>query len=57
MMWVPSVVIEELEDLQAEQGLGQRSRAFEKMADYARVGREFERIAMFKSWPPTRRRR
>lgn len=57
MMWVPAVVIAEVRDLQVEHNLAQRTAAFEKMVDYARVGREIERIAQFRTYPPTKRRR
>jgi hypothetical protein len=58
MMYVPPVVIEELEDLQMEHHEDKRALAFEKMADYARVGRETERLINFKSlgWPLTSRK-
>jgi hypothetical protein len=59
MMYVPPIVIEEVDDLRAEHKTSRRVEAFEKMADYARIGREFERIVNFKNlaWPVTRRRK
>ena len=59
MMYVPRLVIEEVDDLQAEHHTEKRVDAFEKMADYARVGRELERVVNFKGlrWPMTRGRK
>jgi hypothetical protein len=58
-MYVPSILIDEIEDLQEEHHTIKRSEAFEKMTDYARVGRELERVVNFKNlgWPVTRSRK
>lgn len=51
MKYVPTVIIEELENIKADHGLEVEVEAFKKMAQYARVGREVERIKT----PPRRR--
>lgn len=58
MLYVPPVIIDEVGDLMAEHNLDRRVEAFEKLADYARLGRETERITQFKGlrWPMTRGR-
>lgn len=51
MKYVPPVILEELENIKADHGLDVEVEAFKKMAQYARVGREVERVKM-----PARRR-
>lgn len=58
MIYVPNILIEEVEDLRAEHNLNRRTDAMYKLADYARVGREAERLATFNlKWPVTKRKR
>lgn len=53
MLYVPPVVIDEVGDLMMEHGIMRRVEGFEKLADYARLGRETERLTTFKGlrWP------
>ena len=44
MKYVPAIFIDELEDLKQEQDIRSGSEACRKLAKYARVGREVERI-------------
>lgn len=44
MKYVPPVILEELANIKADHGLDIEVEAFKKMAQYARVGREVERI-------------
>jgi hypothetical protein len=44
MKYVPIIVIEELENIKQDHGLDIEVEAFKKMAQYARVGREVERV-------------
>jgi len=43
-IYAPAIFIEEMDDLQQEQDIGVGSEVVRKMAKYARVGREVERI-------------
>ena len=55
--WIPHVVIEELEDLKMEHNIDSDAKAFRKMSDYVRVGREVERLTKFKfNHKPTKKR-
>ena len=57
--YVPGIVIDELDDMKTEYGLNQDARAFEKMVDYTRVGREVERIMRLDMFghKPTRKKK
>ena len=44
MMYVPNVVIEQLEDLKQEENILSRPEAFRSMAKYSEVGREVKRV-------------
>lgn len=44
MMYVPKVVVEELENIQNEEEIVGRSVAFDKMVRYARSGRVSKRV-------------
>jgi hypothetical protein len=59
IIYVPSVLMDEVEDLQAEHHIGRRVDALESLANHARIGREMERLVNFKGlvWPVTRRKR
>lgn len=58
IMYVPHILIEEMDDLRMEHKIDHKVEAFNKLADYARVGREAERLAKFKfDWPVTKRKR
>lgn len=46
--YLPTIIIEELEDLKVEHGIVGDAKAMEKMVDYTRVGREVERITKFR---------
>lgn len=55
-MYLPGIIIDEAEDLRKEHGIISKSEAFKKLSDYARVGRELERMIKFDfSWKPTPR--
>ena len=54
MVYVPPEIINELEDLKAEEQIKSNARAFIKAVDYIRVGREVNRVAHLKfNWKPT----
>lgn len=53
-MYVPPVVIDELEDIQREDGIEENVLAFKEFTNYARVGREVKRI-MKLDWRGVRR--
>lgn len=54
--YMPQVIIDELEDLKLEHNIERDHVAMEKLADYARVGREVERLATFNfKHKPTKR--
>jgi hypothetical protein len=44
MKYVPTAIIDELEHIKADHGLSVEVEAFKKMAQYAQVGREVERV-------------
>jgi len=44
MKYVPPIVIDELEDIQREDKIGEDAQAFRELVGYARVGREMKRI-------------
>lgn len=43
MVYVPSIVIEELDNIQIEDEISSRSAAFEKMVRNCRVGRQIKK--------------
>jgi len=43
-IYVPPVVVDELEDIKREDGIFGRAEAFKKMTKYTRVGREVNRL-------------
>jgi len=43
-MYVPSIVIDEIEDIKIEEDIGAGAEAFRKLAKHARIGRELDRI-------------
>jgi len=45
VVYIPPVVIDELEDIKREDEIHTGSEAFKKMVKYARVGREVKRMA------------
>lgn len=47
MGWLPKSVLDEVEDLKVEKRLVRRSDALNEMVQYARIGRETERIMKF----------
>lgn len=49
-MYVPGIVIDELENISAEDDIDKKCFAFEKLAKYSQVGRETRNIARLK-WP------
>lgn len=51
LVYAPSVVIEEVQDVMRDHDVHQQSEAFRKMVEYCRVGREMERI-MTLDWRP-----
>lgn len=48
MKYIPAVVIDELRDLKLEKGLKSDSEAFREIANYSQIGREVERIKLFR---------
>ena len=44
MKYVPAIVIDEVEDIQREDKIGEDAQAFRELVGYARVGREMKRI-------------
>jgi len=55
VMWMPKIVIEELEDLKKEEQVARNQDAFRLMVKYTRVGREFNRIKHLNfKWKPTK---
>ncbi len=42
---MPKSIIQELESIKLEEGFGMDCKAFERMAEHCRVGREVENIA------------
>jgi len=46
-MWVPPVVIDELEDVKREDGLESSAEAFKHLVKHARIGREVNRMKRF----------
>jgi len=59
MMYVPSIVIEQLEDLKQEEKILSRPEAFRSMAKYSEVGREIKRVMRnpFDMYSATRNRK
>ena len=56
--YIPSIVVEELEDIKMEDDILSDAEAFRKMAKHARIGREVERIAKFRfDWKPAKKKR
>lgn len=55
VMYVPSIVIEEVHNIKQEHNLDYGSEAFRKMAEYSVVGREVERLATFNFFPKKKR--
>jgi len=54
MVYAPPEIINELEDLKAEEQIKSNARAFIKAVDYIKVGREVNRISHLKfKWSPT----
>lgn len=51
MVYAPSVVIDEVEDVMRDHDIHRRDEAFRKMVEYSKVGREMERI-MTLDWRP-----
>lgn len=49
-MYVPGIVIKELECISAEDDISKKAFAFEKLAKYSQVGREAKHIAKLR-WP------
>jgi len=47
MIYVPPVIIDELQDLQREDDIPVRAEAFKKLVKYAQVGRETKRLITF----------
>lgn len=43
-MYIPKIVIQELDDMKQEYNLPDRQEALRKMVEHTRVGREVERI-------------
>jgi len=50
MIYVPNVVIKEVEDIMRENKVKLRAHALKEMVDYTKVGREAERIMKFKKF-------
>ena len=48
VMYIPPVVLDEVEDIRREDELDKNSEAFRKLIKYARVGRETKRLANLK---------
>jgi len=46
-MYIPPVVIDEIQDLKREDDIEANVEAFKKMVKYTRVGREVQRLAKF----------
>lgn len=44
MSYIPPIIIDEMEDIRRENGIGKQAEALKEMVRYARVGREMERI-------------
>lgn len=44
MVYVPPVIIEELESIKEDHSLIKNTEAYRKMVKYSRLGREFEKI-------------
>lgn len=47
MVYIPPVIIDELEDIRREDQIDSRVEAFRKLAKYSRVGREAKRLVNF----------
>ena len=47
ILWVPPVVIDEINDIIREDDLVSRAEAFRKLVKYTRVGREAKRLTRF----------
>lgn len=43
-MWIPAVVLDEIEDIRREDDIHSHAEAMRKMVKYTRVGRETKRI-------------
>jgi len=43
-MWMPPVLIDEIKDIQKEEGLDIKTEAMRKLVKYARVGREVKNM-------------
>lgn len=52
MIYVPPVIIDEVENIMQEEDLDTRPEAFRKLVKYARVGREAKRLSRFDFSPP-----
>ena len=46
-IYVPVIVIEEIEDIMKQEDITVKSVAAKKMADYSRMGREIDRMMKF----------
>ena len=46
-MWLPPVIIDEMDDIKREDDLIKNVEAFNKMVKYCRIGREMKRLTRF----------
>lgn len=46
-MWLPPVIIDEMDDIKREDDLIKNVEAFNKMVKYCRIGREMKRLNRF----------
>lgn len=47
MVYIPTIIIDEIEDIRREDKVNSRVDAFKELVQYARVGREVKRLTDF----------
>jgi hypothetical protein len=45
MVWMPRIVLREVESIMSEENIKKRSDALNRLASYSMIGREFRRVA------------